>query len=85
MTAIIAVAAIAAVGLAVFLSYRLRAGEIATAVKLGARRFFKGRCLFLSARERLLNKHGSCAAIIAGDLSAIHSEAQGIEMCIEQA
>ena len=38
VTAIIAVAAFAAIGLAVFLSYRLRAREIATAVKLGARR-----------------------------------------------
>lgn len=38
VTAIIAVAALAAIGLAVFLSYRLRAREIATAVKLGARR-----------------------------------------------
>lgn len=38
VTAIIAVAAFAAIGLAVFLSYRLRAKEITTAVKLGARR-----------------------------------------------
>ncbi|MEO0678139.1 MAG: ABC transporter permease [Pseudomonadota bacterium] len=38
VTAIIAIAALAAIGLAVFLSYRLRAREIATAVKLGARR-----------------------------------------------
>ncbi|MEM7530512.1 MAG: ABC transporter permease [Pseudomonadota bacterium] len=38
VTAIIAIAAFAAVGLAMFLGYRLRAGEIATAVKLGARR-----------------------------------------------
>ncbi|MEM9970693.1 MAG: ABC transporter permease, partial [Pseudomonadota bacterium] len=36
VTAIIAVAAVAAIGLAVFLSYRLRAKEISTAVKLGA-------------------------------------------------
>lgn len=36
VTAIIAVAAFAALGLAVFLGYRLRAPEIATAVKLGA-------------------------------------------------
>ncbi len=48
VTAIIAVAALAAVGLAVFLSYRLRAGEIATAVKLGARR---GMVLRLLAAE----------------------------------
>lgn len=38
VTTIIAFAAFAAIGLAVFLSYRLRAREIATAVKLGARR-----------------------------------------------
>ncbi len=38
VTTIIAIAAFAAIGLAVFLSYRLRAREIATAVKLGARR-----------------------------------------------
>ncbi len=37
VTAIIALAAFAAIGLAVFLSYRLRASEIATAIKLGAR------------------------------------------------
>lgn len=48
VTAIIAVAALAAVGLAVFLSYRLRAGEITTAVKLGARR---GMVLRLLAAE----------------------------------
>lgn len=50
VTAIIAVAALAAVGLAVFLSYRLRAGEIATAVKLGARR---GMVLRLLAAETI--------------------------------
>ncbi len=48
VTAIIAVAALAAIGLAVFLSYRLRASEIATAVKLGARR---GMVLRLLAAE----------------------------------
>lgn len=48
VTAIIAAAALAAVGLAVFLSYRLRAGEIATAIKLGARR---GMVLRLLAAE----------------------------------
>ncbi len=50
VTAIIAVAALAAVGLAVFLSYRLRAREIATAVKLGAQR---GMVLRLLAAETL--------------------------------
>lgn len=48
VTAIIAFAAFAAVGLAVFLSYRLRAGEIATAIKLGAQR---GMVLRLLAAE----------------------------------
>ena len=48
VTAIIAVAAAAAVGLAVFLSYRLRSREISTAVKLGAQ---KGMVLRLLASE----------------------------------
>ncbi|MEO0703310.1 MAG: ABC transporter permease [Pseudomonadota bacterium] len=48
VTAIIAVAALAAIGLAVFLSYRLRAREIVTAVKLGAR---QGMVLRLLAAE----------------------------------
>lgn len=46
VTAIIAVAAFAAIGLAVFLSYRLRAKEITTAVKLGARSGMVLRLLF---------------------------------------
>ncbi|MEM6324622.1 MAG: ABC transporter permease [Pseudomonadota bacterium] len=48
VTGIIAVAALAAIGLAVFLSYRLRAREITTAVKLGAR---QGMVLRLLAAE----------------------------------
>ena len=62
VTTIIAVAAIAAVGLAVFLSYRLRAREIATAVKLGAQ---KGMVLRLLAAETitLLLFAGSIAAL----------------------
>lgn len=62
VTAIVAVAALAAVGLAVFLSYRLRAKEIATAVKLGARR---GMVLRLLAAETvtLLFISGCIAAI----------------------
>ena len=51
VTAIIAVAALAAIGLAVFLSYRLRAREIATAVKLGAR---KGMVLRLLSSETIM-------------------------------
>ena len=51
VTAIIAVAAAAAIGLAVFLSYRLRAAELSTAVKLGARR---GMVLRLLAAETVV-------------------------------
>lgn len=62
VTAIIAVAALAAIGLAVFLSYRLRAREIATAVKLGARR---GMVLRLLSAETftLLSMSAIIAAI----------------------
>jgi putative ABC transport system permease protein len=62
VTAIIAVAALAAVALAVFLSYRLRAGEIETAVKLGAR---QGMVLRLLAAETvaLLFFSGCIAAL----------------------
>jgi putative ABC transport system permease protein len=68
VTAIIAVAAFAAVGLAVFLSYRLRAREIATAVKLGAQ---KGMVLRLLAAETvtLLLLAGSIAALGAAIVS----------------
>lgn len=62
VTAIIALAALAAIGLAIFLSYRLRAREMATAVKLGARR---GMILQLLTTETvaLLLISGSIAAI----------------------
>ena len=62
VTGIIAFAAFAAIGLAVFLSYRLRAREIATAIKLGARR---GMVLRLLAAETvtLLLISGSIAAL----------------------
>jgi len=68
VTAIIAIAALAAIGLAVFLSYRLRAREIATAVKLGARR---GMVLRLLAAETvtLLFISGSIAALGAAVVS----------------
>lgn len=62
VTAIIAVAALAAIGLAVFLSYRLRAQEIATAVKLGARR---GMVLRLLAAETVT------LLLIAGCIAAV--------------
>ena len=51
VTAIISVAAFAAVGLAIFLSFRLRSREIATAVKLGAQ---KGMIFRLLAAETFL-------------------------------
>ncbi|MEM1375728.1 MAG: hypothetical protein AAGF78_15265, partial [Pseudomonadota bacterium] len=68
VTAIIAVAAFAAIGLAVFLSYRLRAREITTAVKLGARR---GMVLRLLAAETftLLSLSGIIAAFGAAIVS----------------
>lgn len=62
VTAIIAVAAFAAIGLAVFLSYRLRAREIVTAVKLGARR---------SMVLRLLAAETVTLLLIAGSLAAV--------------
>ena len=64
VTAIIALAALAAVGLAVFLTYRLRAREITTAVKLGAQ---KGMVLRLLAAETvtLLLIAGSIASVAA--------------------
>jgi putative ABC transport system permease protein len=60
VTGIIALAAFAAVALAVFLSYRLRAGEVATAVKLGARRGMVLRLLSAETVTLLL-----CAGVIA--------------------
>ncbi|MEL6677909.1 MAG: ABC transporter permease [Pseudomonadota bacterium] len=62
VTAIIAVAALAAIGLALFLSYRLRAGEIATAVKLGARRGIVVQLLVAEA-VTLLFISGAIAAL----------------------
>ena len=65
VTAIIAVAAIAAVGLAIFLSYRLRSREIVTAVKLGAQ---KGMVFRLLAAETLLLLF---ASITLGGMGAV--------------
>lgn len=64
VTAIIAVAAVAALGLAIFLSYRLRAREMATAVKLGAQ---KGMVLRLLAAETVT------LLLIAGGIAAVAS------------
>ncbi|MEM9754405.1 MAG: ABC transporter permease [Pseudomonadota bacterium] len=61
VTLIVGVAALAAVGLAVFLSYRLRAREIQTAFKLGAR---PGMILRLLASETMILL--SAAVLIAG-------------------
>ncbi|HKK97014.1 MAG TPA: ABC transporter permease, partial [Marivita sp.] len=58
VTTIIAIAALAAIGLAVFLSYRLRAREIATAVKLGARRGMVLRLLSAETITLLLVSSG---------------------------
>jgi len=58
VTTIIAIAALAAIGLAVFLSYRLRAREIATAVKLGARRGMVLRLLSAETITLLLISSG---------------------------
>lgn len=68
VTAIIAIAALAAIGLAVFLSYRLRAREIATAVKLGARRGMVLRLLSAETLTLLL-----LAGILAGFGAAVVS------------
>ncbi|GFE50344.1 peptide ABC transporter permease [Roseobacter cerasinus] len=62
VTAIIAVAACAAVGLALFLSYRLRAREISTAVKLGARRGMVLRLLAAETVTLLLISGGIAAS-----------------------
>lgn len=68
VTLIIALAAFAAIGLAVFLSFRLRAREIATAVKLGARRGMVLRLLSAETVTLLL-----LSGIIAGVGAAIVS------------
>jgi putative ABC transport system permease protein len=61
VTAIIALAALAAIGLAMFLSYRLRAREIATAVKLGARRGMVMKLLVAETVTLLLISGGIAA------------------------
>ena len=65
VTAIIAVAALSAIGLAVFLSSRLRSGEIATAVKLGARRGMVLRLLAAETVTQLTISAGIAAAGVA--------------------
>lgn len=66
VTALVAAAALAAVGLAVFLSWRLRASEVETAFKLGARR---GMILWLLLAETGLIL--GAAILIAGGLTLV--------------
>ncbi|WP_299690008.1 ABC transporter permease [uncultured Tateyamaria sp.] len=73
VTAIIAIAALAAIGLAVFLSYRLRAREIATAVKLGARRGMVLR--LLSAETFTLLLISTCIAAAGAIIVSRNAEA----------
>ncbi|MFK7746074.1 MAG: ABC transporter permease [Roseobacter sp.] len=72
VTFIIALAALAAIGLAVFLSYRLRAREVATAVKLGARRGMVLR--LLSAETITLLFISSLIAVLAAAVVSHNSE-----------
>ena len=72
VTAIIAIAALAAIGLAVFLSYRLRAREIATAVKLGARRGMVLR--LLSAETFTLLLISACIAAVGALIVSRNAE-----------
>lgn len=73
VTTIIAIAAFAAIGLAVFLSYRLRAKEIATAVKLGAKRGMVLR--LLSAETFTLLSLSTMIAAIGAAIVARNAEA----------
>ncbi|MEO0669563.1 MAG: ABC transporter permease [Pseudomonadota bacterium] len=72
VTAIIAIAALAAIGLAVFLSYRLRAREIATAVKMGARRGMVLR--LLSAETFTLLLISACIAAVGALIVSRNAE-----------
>lgn len=65
VTGIIALAALAALGLAIFLSYRLRAREVETAVKLGARR---GMVAMLLATETIIILSLSIIIALSGAL-----------------
>ncbi len=73
VTLIVAMAALAAVGLAVFLSFRLRAKEIATAVQLGARRGMVLR--LLTAETVTLLVISGCIAAAGAALVAKNAEA----------
>ncbi|MCY4180152.1 MAG: hypothetical protein OXD48_07750, partial [Litoreibacter sp.] len=73
VTAIIAIAAVAAIGLALFLSYRLRAREIVTAVKLGARRGMVLR--LLSAETVTLLLTSAAIAAVGATIVSRNAEA----------
>jgi len=75
VTLIIAIAAIAAIGLAMFLSYRLRAREVRTAVKLGARR---GMVLGLLAAETLILLAVSGAIAVVGSVIVVQNADQWV-------
>jgi len=70
VTGIIALAALAALGLAIFLSFRLRAREVETAVKLGARR---GMVLQLLAAETVIILCTSTVIAVAAALVVRHN------------
>ena len=74
VTLIIGTAAFAAIGLAIFLSYRLRAREMQTAFKLGAKR---GMIVRLLAAETLILL--TCAGVISfGIIMAVQSRGDTI-------
>jgi putative ABC transport system permease protein len=70
VTGIIALAALAALGLAIFLSFRLRAREVETAVKLGARR---GMVLRLLAAETVMVLFSALLIAISAALVVRHN------------
>ncbi|MEL6954398.1 MAG: ABC transporter permease [Pseudomonadota bacterium] len=74
VTLIVGVAAFAAIALAVFLSYRLRAREMQTAYKLGARR---GIILQLLASETMILL-GIAALLAMGLVAVVQSQGEGL-------
>lgn len=74
VTLIVGAAAFAAIALAVFLSYRLRAREMQTAYKLGARR---GIILQLLASETMILL-GIAALLAMGLVAVVQSQGEGL-------
>jgi len=74
VAAIVAAAALAAIGLSFFLSYRLRAAEFATARKLGAARGTALRLLAAETAVLLL----PCILLAGGLALAVHSRADAL-------